>query len=186
MRCPVIHQGSEERGRRSERSCRFSALPSGMKVMWTPRLLNHIRPHGNPDAPDMCSIRNIRRNEDPSGEERPRFSLSFRPKTDKWPGASEADPPSPAGIWNRAGKHPGRMTTADGKSCNPKGKTGRKLVASDPLISLVYLWSGWRDSNSRPLAPHASALPGCATPRRAAHYNRAPALSNMHIHLDCH
>src|SRR5690554_3829523 len=26
-------------------------------------------------------------------------------------------------------------------------------------------WSGRRDSNSRPLAPHASALPGCATPR---------------------
>jgi hypothetical protein len=27
------------------------------------------------------------------------------------------------------------------------------------------IWSGRRDSNSRPLAPHASALPGCATPR---------------------
>ena len=26
--------------------------------------------------------------------------------------------------------------------------------------------SNERDSNSRPLAPHASALPGCATPRR--------------------
>ena len=26
--------------------------------------------------------------------------------------------------------------------------------------------AGFRDSNSRPLAPHASALPGCATPRR--------------------
>src|ERR1035441_3447496 len=26
-------------------------------------------------------------------------------------------------------------------------------------------WSGRRDSNSRPLAPHASALPGCAASR---------------------
>jgi hypothetical protein len=26
-------------------------------------------------------------------------------------------------------------------------------------------WSGREDSNLRPLAPHASALPGCATPR---------------------
>src|SRR5690606_10693672 len=26
-------------------------------------------------------------------------------------------------------------------------------------------WSGRSDSNTRPLAPHASALPGCATPR---------------------
>ena len=31
---------------------------------------------------------------------------------------------------------------------------------------LGYCWSGRRDSNSRPLAPHASALPGCATPRK--------------------
>jgi len=29
----------------------------------------------------------------------------------------------------------------------------------------LFCWSGWRDSNSRPLAPHASALPGCATSR---------------------
>lgn len=35
------------------------------------------------------------------------------------------------------------------------------------VISLFrILWSGRRDSNSRPLAPHASALPGCATPRQ--------------------
>jgi hypothetical protein len=27
------------------------------------------------------------------------------------------------------------------------------------------IWSGRQDSNLRPLAPHASALPGCATPR---------------------
>ena len=26
-------------------------------------------------------------------------------------------------------------------------------------------WSGRQDSNLRPLAPHASALPGCATSR---------------------
>ncbi len=27
------------------------------------------------------------------------------------------------------------------------------------------IWSGWRDLNSRPTAPKAVALPGCATPR---------------------
>src|SRR3569832_2018877 len=32
------------------------------------------------------------------------------------------------------------------------------------------LWSAWRDSNSRPLAPHASALPGCATRRSSRLY----------------
>ena len=30
------------------------------------------------------------------------------------------------------------------------------------------IWSGRRDSNSRPLQPHCSALPGCATPRPSA------------------
>ena len=31
----------------------------------------------------------------------------------------------------------------------------------------VKKWSGWRDSNSRPSAPKADALPSCATPRSA-------------------
>jgi hypothetical protein len=33
------------------------------------------------------------------------------------------------------------------------------------LNNLYINWSGWRDSNSRPTAPKAVALPGCATPR---------------------
>ena len=32
-------------------------------------------------------------------------------------------------------------------------------------------WSGRKDLNLRPLAPHASALPGCATPRMIEHIN---------------
>jgi hypothetical protein len=34
-----------------------------------------------------------------------------------------------------------------------------------PNLDLLKYWSGRQDSNLRPLAPHASALPGCATPR---------------------
>ena len=33
------------------------------------------------------------------------------------------------------------------------------------LIFNAYNWSGRKDLNLRPLAPHASALPGCATAR---------------------
>ena len=33
------------------------------------------------------------------------------------------------------------------------------------LISRANAWSGREDSNLRPPAPHAGALPGCATPR---------------------
>ena len=31
-----------------------------------------------------------------------------------------------------------------------------------------WAWSGRKDLNLRPLAPHASTLPGCATPRLVA------------------
>ena len=33
--------------------------------------------------------------------------------------------------------------------------------------SAGFVWSGRQDSNLRPLAPHASALPGCATSRKS-------------------
>ena len=40
-------------------------------------------------------------------------------------------------------------------------------IIHEPM--LVKNWSGWRDSNSRPTAPKAVALPGCATPRLLPH-----------------
>ena len=36
--------------------------------------------------------------------------------------------------------------------------------AEYPLQDTLH-WSEWRDSNSRPLEPHSSTLPSCATPR---------------------
>jgi hypothetical protein len=44
------------------------------------------------------------------------------------------------------------------------------VATSGPAVDLwptCFTWSGWRDSNPRPLAPKASALPNCATPRCA-------------------
>ena len=43
-------------------------------------------------------------------------------------------------------------------------KRAPNFIARNPYL----FWSEWRDSNSRPLAPHASALPGCATFRVVA------------------
>ena len=51
----------------------------------------------------------------------------------------------------------------------------RRKRGSQHLLLIPCVWSGRRDSNSRPPAPHASALPGCATPRRAAHYTHIAA-----------
>ena len=56
------------------------------------------------------------------------------------------------------------------------GKTPGKVVSllvSPPRYSVKLIereevrWSGRRDSNPRPSAPKADALPGCATPRRS-------------------
>ena len=60
---------------------------------------------------------------------------------------------------------PGRTRT-----CNPQL---RRLMLYPVELQALFLsltlpinkWSGWRDSNSRPTAPKAVALPGCATPR---------------------
>ena len=55
------------------------------------------------------------------------------------------------------------------RTCNPQL---RRLVLYpiELRAQLVghshFLWSGWRDSNSRHPAPKAGALPDCATPRR--------------------
>ena len=38
------------------------------------------------------------------------------------------------------------------------------------------IWSEWRESNSRPLEPHSSALPNCATP---GHCRRLSAANNI-------
>ena len=65
-----------------------------------------------------------------------------------------------------------------GKSSNMRGKTVRDLASrDDPNFDAriqsssrraVRKWSGRQDSNLRPSAPKADALPGCATPRLKA------------------
>ena len=43
-------------------------------------------------------------------------------------------------------------------------------------ILLLCFWSGWEDSNFRPLEPHSSTLPNCATPRKTT---RGSIFSNL-------
>jgi uncharacterized protein YcfJ len=62
------------------------------------------------------------------------------------------------------------VTTTESR-CKTVYDTKQKAQSEDWAFCLI-LWSGRRDSNSRPLAPHASALPGCATPRQANDYTR--------------
>ena len=55
-----------------------------------------------------------------------------------------------------------------------KGKPdGAKFFCNKKVLILLGksrpIWSEWRDSNSRPLEPHSSTLPSCATPRLKTH-----------------
>ncbi len=66
--------------------------------------------------------------------------------------------------WPADGKNKGQCRKQKGRSfliglfCEPR------LVQQGRYGSNI--WSGRQDLNLRPLAPHASALPSCATPRR--------------------
>ena len=46
-----------------------------------------------------------------------------------------------------------------------QNKCFKKKGLQSKTVNPLFHWSERWDSNSRPLAPHASALPGCATPR---------------------
>lgn len=66
-----------------------------------------------------------------------------------------------------ASRGPGAENEA-GSQMAPKGpkKRIRDLIHQvDQAPDLLFLQSGWRDLNPRPLRPERSALPSCATPR---------------------
>src|ERR1700679_91973 len=52
-----------------------------------------------------------------------------------------------------------------GVSSCTSGCTWNQKLRRREIVTACFNWSGRQDSNLRPPAPHASALPGCATPR---------------------
>ena len=46
------------------------------------------------------------------------------------------------------------------------GQKKRPAIARWPFF-IIFFWSGRGDSNTRPLQPHCSALPDCATPGKS-------------------
>jgi hypothetical protein len=57
---------------------------------------------------------------------------------------------------------------ADWRS-TPRSDDGQTILGAMPTVNstpyYLHVWSGWRDSNPRPPAPKAGALPSCATSR---------------------
>jgi hypothetical protein len=56
------------------------------------------------------------------------------------------------------------------RSREPAAPTSARCLVFESLDP----WSGWRDSNPRPLRPERSALPSCATPRVKPRQRIAP------------
>ena len=100
--------------------------------------------------------------------------LPWRPRRRKQApadGAKQADPLPPAGTPGVQSAHwsvtlcqnPPKQAAAQKWH---KHKKHRSIVTLSGVlpISSPAIWSEWRESNSRPLEPHSSALPNCATP----------------------
>jgi hypothetical protein len=51
-------------------------------------------------------------------------------------------------------------------SAHTSSALDQRLVLQFERVNEEQIWSGRRDSNPRPLEPHSSALPSCATARR--------------------
>src|SRR5205814_9133712 len=67
---------------------------------------------------------------------------------------------------------------------SPDGAERDRRSWQSPRTAKLRRWSGRQDSNLRPSAPKADALPGCATPRspavRADHHARqSPGLAAL-------
>jgi hypothetical protein len=77
-------------------------------------------------------------------------------------------------IHSKGSVSPKRLLVAHDSACALKGRCSIQMSygrlkntrCAYYTIATDKSWSGWRDSNSRPTAPKAVALPGCATPRR--------------------
>ena len=59
-------------------------------------------------------------------------------------------------------------------------KRGTKKGSQNPLEPLHWNGSGRQDSNLRPSAPKAPALPSCATPRREGAYPPPMPVAGLH------
>ena len=68
-------------------------------------------------------------------------------------------------------------------SFGSNGSEPHALSPTDPIAKRDIIgWSGRLDLNQRPLAPEASALPGCATPRRQTFHPCCPTnLTNVQL-----
>ena len=86
----------------------------------------------------------------------------------RWTLTPPSQPPSTASSLPMVPRHAPATFPTSGVHWGSKEQVGKKKMPGPSSIPqwLRHLqWSGRLDLNQRPLAPQASALPGCATPR---------------------
>ena len=103
-----------------------------------------------------------------------RRSIRRVPTPKRWPGSTALSSPAPLVSGGLAGPAIAAFAFLP-RSWSPRG-TPQNALEGGRSIHLSYwrgrpIWSGRADSNGRPPAPKAGALPGCATPRQPSFPN---------------
>ena len=105
----------------------------------------------------------------------------------RWTLTPPSQPPSTASSLPMVPRHAPATFPTSGVHWGSKEQVGKKKMPGPSSIPqwLRHLqWSGRLDLNQRPLAPQASALPGCATPRCESIAVMPPRLGNVKV-SDC-
>ena len=72
----------------------------------------------------------------------------------------------------------GRLKNLGGKLYKDNKRKLLRELSGNRHLCLLGIWSGREDLNLRPPAPHAGALPGCATPRLVSTFFAIAALKS--------
>ena len=125
-----------------------------------PRIVRPLRPA------QRCQCRFLKPFRDHSTAER--FRRSARS-----PGTGRAVPAHVQRLGSFRQRAFGRCALQGGRAANAVGqRVGNRPAACDLYVTYrSEKWSGRLDSNQRPPAPKAGALPGCATPRHSIHFD---------------
>lgn len=158
---------------RQWQACRECTGPSDVQVAMSPPWVVIA------DMPDTCASPSCASAMSPSPEYRARQHMTMnammgrqRCKREPWKGYRSLTGDACPHKFESA-PHP-NLWLFDNDTWTGSGREKHESPTSEVLAGLSFVQSGRRDSNPRPLEPHSSALPGCATSRTTAPSPKLP------------